>query len=437
MVTIQRISSLANKNISISNNGGNLSSDSGLILLKDFLHGIHWKDLVEETLHFHDKRSSFDHSYPEIFEQWVCQLIAGYPADSHANVLRKDPMFQLLLDKEKLASQPSYSRFLKTIQPQNITEISKLTTKLNDLYYRQTKPQEMVVDLDSTHSDTFGKQEDANFNAHYGTSGFHPLVAFDGLTGMFLGAKLRPGNLYTSNGAEDFLEPILEQAQSLPDMKRVLVRADSGFAKPAIYDLCQEKEVHFLIRLKSNAILKDKANALVSCGEETDYTKREVHWNEISYQANSWKQAFRVIIKSTREAGECLFRHEFLVTNMEGFGKQAAYSLYQKRGEMENFIKEIKNGFHFDKTDSHDFLTNEFRMMLSCVAYSIVQVMKRLVFPPKSKGKLISTIRFQLFHIAGKVTLHARKTCIQLSSTYVYEELFWRIARNIKNLRIA
>jgi len=436
MTTIQPISSFSNKNILISSDGGNLSSDSGLILLKDFLHKIDWKEMMTDALYFVDQRQDPTHSYHEILEQHLYQIIAGYHADSQANILRKDPILQTVLEKKKLSSQSTFSRFLKVVTDRNIEEMDELSRRLTDLFYLQNKPKEVVIDLDSTHSDTFGKQEKANYNAHYATNGYHPLVAFDGLTGMLLGAQLRPGNVYTSNGAEIFLEPIISHLQALLPETNLLVRGDSGFAKPEIYDLCEEKGIHFLIRLKSNARLSKLAESLMPYDDETDLTKKEILWNEISYKATSWKKDRKVIIKSTRNEGELFFQHEFLVTNITALSAEGIYPLYQKRGEMENFIKEIKSGFAFDKTDSKTFLINQFRMMISCVAYSIVQVMKRLVFPEKNRGKRIASIRFQLFHIAGKVTHHARQIRIRLSSSYVFQELFWKISSNIRQLKL-
>lgn len=121
----------------------------------------------------------------------------------------------------------------------------------------------MIFDLDSTHSDTYGEQESATYNSHYGTVGFHPLVAFDGITGDFLKAKLRPGNVYTSNGVVDFVKPLIQHYNvKFPEMTPFL-RGDSGFAVPALYDLCEDESVYYVIRLKSNANLQRLATILL------------------------------------------------------------------------------------------------------------------------------------------------------------------------------
>ena len=86
-------------------------------------------------------------------------------------------------------------------------------------------------------------------------------------------------------------------------------------------------------------------------------------------------------IRSTREAGELLFRHEFIVTNLsENVSPDTIFSIYAKRGTMENFIKEAKAGFYFDKTDSPRFLENHVRMMLSLIAYNLVNFLRTIGF---------------------------------------------------------
>ncbi len=157
---------------------------------------------------------------------------------------------------------------------------------LGDSYLKHTISQEVVLDIDSTHSDTYG--------THYGATGYHPLVAFDGLTGLLLDAKLRPGNVYTSNEAEDLLRPLLLHYNSYSCAMNLLVRGDSGFAKPEIYSLCEDTHTNFLIRLKANTRLQGIAGQLVLYGEETDFTTNEVQWNEINYQSPKWTASWRM-----------------------------------------------------------------------------------------------------------------------------------------------
>lgn len=435
METLQEKQLQFNPQLVISNDGGQLSNDAGLLLLFEFFHKIKFKELVNESLHINDSRSYCTHDYLDLFMQVLVQLIAGYSTDSSANWLRHDPVFQQGLNKSILGSQSMVSRFIHHLSEENIGQLQSIAKELTNISIQHKNMQQMIIDVDSTHSDTYGKQEQTDFNTHYGTTGYHPLVAFDGLTGLFLGAELRPGNVYTSTKAEVFLADIINQHKQHSCDMFLAVRGDSGFAKPEIYDLCEKEQVKYIIRLKVNARLKSIAQRKVLYGPDTDLTQKESQYFTVDYQAGSWKTARKVAVKATREAGQFLFTSfEFIVANFFAIPSQTLFKLYQKRGTMENYIKEVKLGFSFDKTDSSTFLANQARMMMSCIAYNIIHLMKELTFPEQEKKSTVSTIRFKVFHIAGRLARHARKIQVRLSTGYVFSSLFYKILENIQQL---
>nr|WP_051929630.1 IS1380 family transposase [Carnobacterium mobile] len=308
-----------------------------------------------------------------------------------------------------------------------------MTQNLVKLFHESQATQEMVLDLDSTHSDTFGKQESTDYNAHYGTTGYQPLLAFDGLTGLFLGAKLRSGNQYASKGVGSFVRNLLDSYQNRTTELNILIRGDSGFATPEIYELADDYPIQFVIRLKANTKLQTIAEHLITYGDDTNWEETEVQYFEIDYQAKSWKKPQRVVIKSTHDG--LLFRHEFVITNLsKAIRNDQVVEKYQNRGTMENFIKEIKSGFYFDKTDSSAFLTNAIRMTISGIAYNLMVLMKYLVFPKTERKSLIDTILFRLFKVASRLTYHARRIQVQFSRANVYDKEFETIVQNLNYL---
>lgn len=435
MATLQEKRVKFNSKLLVSNTGGNLSTDAGLVLVKEFMDSLGFLSLAKDTLTFQEKRRYWRHDNISLLEQLLFQLIAGYPADSSANLLKEDPIFRLVLDKKAIASQSSLSRFWDRMSEENISQLQSLNQALLDKVRLKRNVTEMIIDLDSTHSDTFGNQEDTNFNAHYGTNGYHPLVAFDGLTGDFLKAELRSGNVYTSNGVKKFLKPMLEHYQQTLPCTEILVRGDSGFATPEVYDTCEANNSYYVIRLKANGNLEKLAESYVLVDEDHAWDKREVHYYSAAYQAKSWPKERRICIKSTREAGELLFRHEYVVTNFsENHSAQTMFNLYQKRGTMENFIKEAKNGFYFDKTDSPGFLENHARMMVSLLAYNIVNFMKTICLPAEEATYQVDTLRLRLFKVAAKLVRSGRKLFLRTSTSHVYQNLFYHLLDKIQQL---
>lgn len=85
MVTLLEKPLQFNKNIILSNDGGQLSNDAGLLLLFEFLHKINFNQMVQETFEMEDDRAYCTHEYTETLTQMIVQLIAGYSQDTSAN----------------------------------------------------------------------------------------------------------------------------------------------------------------------------------------------------------------------------------------------------------------------------------------------------------------------------------------------------------------
>lgn len=436
MITLQENTVKFNNNLIVSHDGGRLSSDSGLVLIDELMDAFQLTQLSEDIVTFNDSRKYWTHTNHKILKQLILQIIGGYNTDSAANILQHDPVLQTFSTDEPLASQSSISRLYDRVVGETIDTLQVFNQALIDKARLLRNDTNMIIDLDSTHSDTFGNQEQTAYNAHYGTNGYHPLVAFDGITGDFLKAKLRSGNQYTSKGVKEFLKPLLEHYNQAIPTTDILVRGDSGFATPDIYDLCELYENHYVIRLKANRNLYRLSEEFVFYDNDHPWDEKEVYYHSVLYQVASWTKSRRVCIRSTREVGELLFKHSFNITNFsENILAKRVFKIYNKRGTMENYIKEAKNSFFFDKTDSPEFLENEARMMISLLAYNVVNFLRTVCFEPKSKGLQVNTIRLRLFKVAGKLVNKARQIYLKLSSSHVYQREFYAVFRQIQRIQ--
>lgn len=436
MVTLSQNTLHFNRSIKLSNDGGELSSDTGELIFREFDEKLGFSQTITKYLHLNDERTYCIYENELLFRQKIYQLIAGYHEDDAADRLTHDPIFKHVLGIPALASQPSLSRFYKRFTKKAISQLQEANQELLDSVHRARQSKALIFDLDSTHSDTYGDQEQSSYNAHYRTTGFHPLVAFDGLTGDFLKAQLRPGNVYTSNGVVEFMRPLIKHYNEMFPEKSYLVRGDSGFAVPGLYELCEDEWFYYIIRLKSNAKLKALAEEYHPAHEIQDVSVTESYVEESIYQASSWSKPRRIVIQSTRPAGELFFSHTFFVTNLgETFSPQAIVHSYKQRGTMENFIKEAKDGFGFDQMKSHDFIVNEARMMLSLLAYNFTNWLRTLSFPKKHKGIQIQTIRTRLIKVASKLVKSGRSLYFKMSSSFVYEHFFWDVLTRVQRLQ--
>lgn len=436
MSSVQGNATNFNTNIFYNFLGGNLSSDSGLLPIRSFIEKLGLRLLLET--YFNDSVNR-KHCQASIIEQLIYQSIAGYPTDYASNSLRHDPIFTKILGKDSLASQPTISRFVNELDESAIDSFNRLLEILFEKGNPVKSTKQIVLDLDSTLFETFGKQDGSSFNFHYSSNGYHPLMLFNGLNGDLMKVELRDGSVYTSNGIKEFLKPVLKWLKKQYPAAHLIVRADSGFATPDLYDLCDDMDVEILVRLKANATLRKLSEEAVHDFMETfgaDYSRHHVMYDEFSYQAKSWCQPMRVICRVERPAGELLPRATYIVTSLSAEPKIVVRA-YNKRGNMENFIKEAKIDFAMESTSHSSFMANAVKTLIKALAYSIVNIMKRTVLPKDMKRSRMLSIRSSLVKIACRAVTSARRTIFQLCSHYPYKDDFYQIMREIDKLQFA
>ncbi|MBF8971113.1 transposase, partial [Streptococcus sp. NLN76] len=194
-----------------------------------------------------------------------------------------------------------------------------------------------------------------------------------------------------------------------------------------------ESGENYLIKLKRNSILSRLGDLSLPGSENEDMTiLPHSSYSDTVYQANSWVHARRVCQFSERKDGELFYEVTSLVTNLAGGASEECFQLYRKRGQSENFIKEMKSGFFGDKTDSSTLIKNEVRMMISCLAYNLSLFMKHLA-SGSVKNLTMKRFRKLFVKIAGKCVKSARKQILKLSNLYSlkdeFQALFERISR--------
>ncbi|HEU1212867.1 TPA: IS1380-like element ISSpn5 family transposase, partial [Streptococcus pneumoniae] len=199
-------------------------------------------------------------------------------------------------------SQPTLSRFLSRTDEETVHSLRCLNLELVEFFLQFHQLNQLIVDIDSTHFTTYGKQEGVAYNAHYRAHGYHPLYAFEGKTGYCFNAQLRPGNRYCSEEADSFITPVLERFNQL------LFRMDSGFATPKLYDLIEKTGQYYLIKLKKNTVLSRLGDLSLPCPQDEDLTiLPHSAYSETLYQAGSWSHKRRVCQFSERKEGNLFY----------------------------------------------------------------------------------------------------------------------------------
>lgn len=425
-----------NRQLKINFNGGDLSSDAGLLLIKEFACKMGFIKILKTMFKTNDTALFRFHKDDENLWQEIYQILGGYFEDDCADELTNDPIFTAVLDKKALASQPTISRFMNRLDEDTLNQFFALLRRFRKVVYSVKRPKMILLDLDSTLLDTYGNQEGEGFNYHYQNHGYHPLVAYDGITGDLLKIQLRDGTDYSSTGVSEFLQPLLDEfGEDYPDIP-LLLRADSGFTKPELYEQCETNGISYVIRLKNNGVLLGLAASIED--ELMEKTKNDkvsyaVAYGEFYYQASSWKYPRRVVCKIEKPTGQFIHMFTFIVTNMDADPEQLI-RFYCKRGSMENFIKESKNGFDFGAVSSSSKIVNANRLQIHALAYNIFNWFKRLALSASMRKHQIDTIRLKMLKIAAKVVRSARYITFKLCSSCPYKKEFYETLENIKLL---
>lgn len=257
----------SNRQIKINFDGGDLSSDAGLLLIKEFVSKLGIERLLNHSFKTNDSAVFRYHTDRDNLLQMIYMIMAGYFEDDASDELTNDPVFKAVLGKSALASQPTVSRFFNRMDEDSLKQFQEISRILRKRLYSIQMPQAVILDLDSTLLAAYGKQEGRAFNFHYRSNGYHPLVCYDGITGDLIKIHL-------------------------------LLRGDSGFATPDLYKQCEENGTNYVIRLKENKILREKASFLADAltsqtqNNKVDYA---VVYGEFMYKAGPWPYERRVV----------------------------------------------------------------------------------------------------------------------------------------------
>ena len=438
MSIVNTLSLESNRQIKINFDGGDLSSDAGLLLIKEFVSKPGIDNLLGKVFKTNDSALFRYHTDQKNLLQMLYMIIAGYFEDDTSDELTNDPVFKSVLEKDTLASQPTVSRFFNRMDEDTLNQLLMIGRILRKRVYRIQMPQAVILDLDSTLLDAYGKQEGRAFNFHYQSNGYHPLVCYNGMTGDLVKIQLRDGTEYSCTGVVDFLQPILDEYLNDYPAIRILLRGDSGFATPDLYKQCEENGTSYVIRLKENGILRKKASYLVDRLDEITKNNKvdyAVAYGEFMYRASSWPYERRVVCKVEKPENQMVYMYTFVVTNMDS-SPEYLIKFYCKRGLMENFIKESKSGFDFASVSSHTRMVNANRLQVHAFAYNIFNWFRRLVLSVNMRKQRIDTVRLKLLKIAAKVVHSAGYITFKLCSSCPYKNEFYETLSNIDKLNV-
>jgi len=424
------LSAVQGKAIVARFDGGRLSSQGGLLALREIERRLGLADRLASCLKDPRAPERVEHRLAEIIRFRMLMIAAGYEDGNDADALRGDPMFKLALDRlpsdEELCSQSTISR-LENLP--DIRALLRLGRALIEQYcgsFRQV-PKRIVLDIDDTFDRVHGEQQLRLFNAYHDDYGFQPIVVFDG-EGRFVTALLRPGKRPGGREIVAFVRRLVGAIRTLWPRVEILLRADSHYAAPEVFDWCRANRVDWVLGLASNPALRRHVAALEKTTAErfraAPKRGKVRRFAQFYDAAHSWSRVERIIARV--EAGPEGIDTRFIVTNLEGGRAKHLYEgLYCARGRAENHIKAWKNHLAADRTSCHAAEANQFRLFLHAGAYWLLWSMRRLM-PPRSTWRVMQfdTLRLRLLKLAVRVVELKKQVKIHLPSSAPDQAIF-------------
>lgn len=424
--------SCKSRKLEVRFDGGDVTSDAGILLLRQADRRLGLLKRAAQLVPDHRRQASCDHRMLDLIRQRVYGLALGYEDVNDHQTLRADPAFQTGVDRvEPLASSSTLCRFENGADREAAAALNGL---LVETFIRSFKkpPEELVLDFDATDDPVHGQQEGRFFHGYYDQYCFLPLYVFCG--DQLLVSYLRPSNIDAARHAWAILKLLVTRLRQAWPGVRIIFRADSGFCRWRMMRWMDRMKIGYIMGLARN----DRITALVqprlvqAARTHARTGKKVRRFTSVKYAALTWDRLRRVIAKI--EHGALGSNPRFVVTNLKGDPQKLYDDVYCARGECENRIKEQLQLFS-DRTSCHRWWANQFRLLLSSLAYALTETIRRVGLRATELARAhVHQIRLKLFKIGAVIVRTTRRIRFHLSNAYPHRELFMSVAHRLARL---
>ena len=410
--------------------GGDITSDGGAVLLREMDRRLQLTSAVADRFTDRRRKKQVRHDYHSMLQQRVYGICLGYEDLNDHERLRTDPLLQTALGRDQaLASPSTLCRFENRMGRAEALAIHEVLIE-TFIASHAAAPQELILDFDATDDAVHGRQEGRFFHGYYDRYCFLPLYVFCGE--QLLVSYLRTSKIDAARHAWAILSLLVKRFRRQWPEVRIIFRGDSGFSRWKMMRWCDRHNVGYIIGQAKNSRLNTLSADLHEQAER-DYQasgQKQRLFTSIEYAAASWDRARRVIVKAEHSWQGSNPR--YVVTNLEGDPQELYETVYCARGDMENRIKEQQLGLFADRTSCQKWWPNQFRLLLSSIAYVLLETLRRCCLQGTEYTRSqVSTIRLKILKVGAVVIRNTRRIKILLSSSYPFQSVFAAVAAQL------
>jgi len=412
--------------------GGAITSNGGIPLLSQVDRQMGLTRAVARAIGDSRRQASCEHSLLELVQQRVYALALGYEDLNDHHELRNDLALQTATSRvETLASPSTLCRLEHRTDRQSAAAIHEV---LFDQFVKahDKPPRRLILDFDATDTLLHGDQEGRFFHGYYDHYCFLPLYVFCGR--HLLVSYLRRSNSDPARHTWAILSLLVKALRRQWPKVEIIFRGDSGFCRWKVLRWCECHRVNYIVGLAKNTRVRAQAaqwiNKAETLYEQTG--KKQRLFASITYAALSWDTSRRIIVKA--EHSRLGSNPRFVVTNLKQ-GDQYLYDkLYCARGDMENRIKDQQLDLFAGRTSSHRWWPNQFRQLLSGLAYTLFEGLRRRALQQTRLATASpNTLRLTLLKIGAVIIRNTRRIRILLSSACPHQDLFRSVALQLNS----
>jgi hypothetical protein len=407
--------------------GGDITSNGGIPLLAQVDQAMGLTRAVARALDDPRRRASCEHSLADLLRQRIYALALGYEDLNDHTELRHDLALQTATARvETLASPATLCRLEQRADRESAVALHEiLFQQFVDAHDRP--PRRLILDFDATDTPLHGDQEGRFFHGYYDHYCFLPLYVFCGR--HLLVSYLRRSDGDPARHSWAILALLVKAIRQHWPKVEIIFRGDSGFCRWKLLRWCERHGVHYIVGIAKNNRLLAQSELWREAAEmlyELTGKKQRV-FASIRYGALSWDKRRRVIVKAEHSAYGANPR--WIVTNLPQTDQYLYDKVYCARGDMENRIKDQQLDLFAGRTSCHSWWANQFRQLLSGLAYTLFEGLRRRALHDTVLAKASpNRIRLTLLKIGAVIIRNTRRIRILMSSACPHQDLFQTVA---------